>query len=67
MKKMDSYLKCPRCSKTLYIDPNYADGFEYEDDIYLGSIASCDECGWEGVILWEQPAYIGTIDKSEIR
>ena len=53
-------------NKTLYIDPTYIDGFESGEDVYLGSAASCEHCGWEGVILWEQPAYVGTLDKDEI-
>lgn len=65
MKKQERYDICPRCGDKLrYIGDTY-DLVSYNEQTVLGTEAAC-RCGWRGMVLWQDPPYIGTVDFDEL-
>lgn len=65
MKKLDKYNVCPSCGGTLRYIGDVYDLVSYKEQTVLSTDAEC-ACGWKGVVLWQDPPYLGTVDVDEL-
>jgi C4-type Zn-finger protein len=63
--KQCKYNECPQCGGHLYVSDAY-EPVSYNEEQYLSTSAECESCGWEGAVLWEDPAYSCTVSFDEL-